>query len=105
MTYGFDLPRPCRGWNCFIPDQRWFAPPANIQHPSGIGFCGDETVTALLAFGGAAATRSTSMAPRRFNLAKLFIHLRNQQFLKKMKKSLSSVSRFDKRDELHTEKN
>jgi len=44
-----------------------------------------------LAFGGAAATRCTSMAPRRFNLAKLFIHLRSQRFLKKMKKSLSSV--------------
>jgi hypothetical protein len=25
-----------------MPDYRWFAPPANIQHPSGIGFCGDE---------------------------------------------------------------
>jgi hypothetical protein len=31
MAYGFDLPRPCRGFElCFIPDHRWLAPPANF---------------------------------------------------------------------------
>ena len=43
------IERPCRGLELFYPrDHRLFAPPANIQHPSGVGFCGDEIVTALL---------------------------------------------------------
>ena len=47
---GIDLRTPPAGpWSCFIPNHRWFAPPANIQHPSGIGFCAaNKIVTALL---------------------------------------------------------
>src|SRR5882724_4078059 len=36
----FTTPLPGLG-TILSPDHRWFAPPANIQHPYGIGPCGD----------------------------------------------------------------
>ncbi len=53
---------PAGAWNSFIPDLRWFAPPANIQHPSGIGFRGDEIVTALYLRTDKDQTRTTPIA-------------------------------------------
>ena len=39
MNVMFDR-TPLPGLGIFLPDHRWFAPPANIQHPAGIRFCG-----------------------------------------------------------------
>lgn len=45
------IERPCRGLELFIPrDHRWFALPANIQHPFGIGFCGKRNSNRIVTF-------------------------------------------------------